>query len=74
MNAHETVQTGSGTETQSAHDRIEEIRQEVAVMGANDSEFWQLSQIQEQLHAGTLTSEEAVHRAQKILADKQDYH
>jgi hypothetical protein len=51
-----------------------EIRQRVAVMGANDSEFWSLDQVLEKLDKGELIPETAVEEANSILNGKQDYH
>jgi hypothetical protein len=53
---------------------IGEIRQNVAAMGANDSEFFQLDQIRKKLLSKELEPSLAAEEARKILSNKQDYH
>lgn len=53
---------------------IREIRQNIAAMGANDSEFFQLDQILNKLHSQELEPALVVEEARKILSNKQDYH
>jgi len=53
---------------------IEAIRQEISVMGANDSEFSQLDAIINTLNSGTIDDEEAIKRAYAVRDNKQDYH
>lgn len=53
---------------------IAEIRQRVAIMGANDSEFWNLDLICDKMEKGESTPEEAVTEANGVLSSKQDYH
>ncbi|MDR3558079.1 MAG: hypothetical protein P4L61_00960 [Candidatus Pacebacteria bacterium] len=57
-----------------AYTAIAEVRQRVALMGANDSEFWSLDQIIEKMEKGELAPSEAVTEANLILNGKQDYH
>ncbi len=56
------------------HDEIEYIRQQIAVMGFNDSEFLRLDEIKEKFTLGEITAEEAINGARAILVGKQDYH
>jgi len=58
----------------SAFTSIEEIRQRIALMGANDSEFGSLDQIIEKMEKDELAPEEAMTEANLILNGKQDYH
>ena len=53
---------------------IAEIRQRIAAMGANDSEFFLLDQIVDKLTKGDMNGAEAVQEARSILDGKQDYH
>lgn len=53
---------------------IAEIRQRIAVMGANDSEFFLIGQIVDKLSNGDIGPTEAVKEAESILSGKQDYH
>lgn len=62
------------TPPQNPLDIIAMIRQEIAVMGFNDSEFYDLDQIVSEYESGAITAEEAISRAQAIKAAKQDYH
>ena len=55
-------------------DEIAYIRQQIAVMGFNDSEFLRLDQIKEDFVLGKIDGEEAVNKARAIMAGKQDYH
>jgi len=57
-----------------AYTAIAELRQRIALMGANDSEFWSLDQITDKMENGELTPDEAVTEANLILNGKQDYH
>lgn len=50
------------------------IHQEIALMGANDSEHEQLREILTRLERGELTSEQAVAAAESVKQSKQDYH
>ncbi|HBD24589.1 MAG: hypothetical protein A2566_00025 [Candidatus Zambryskibacteria bacterium RIFOXYD1_FULL_40_13] len=51
-----------------------EIRQQVAVMGANDSEIPKLNEIIELLEMGNINPEEAIRLAIEIRDGKADYH
>ena len=53
---------------------IAEIRQRVAAMGANDSEFYLLDQVVDKLNKGEIEPDEAIKAAHSILNGKQDYH
>lgn len=53
---------------------IAEIRQRIAVMGANDSEFFVLNEITERLGKNEIEPDKAVEEARNILDGKQDYH
>jgi len=46
------------------------IRQQIAVMGANDSEFFLLGQVVDKLSKGDIGTDEAVQEAQSILSNK----
>jgi len=53
---------------------ILELRQRMAVMGANDSEFWTVDEILKKLDSGEIEPDQAVRDAHAILEGKQDYH
>ncbi len=59
---------------ESALASIAEIRQQIALMGANDSEFFLIGQITDKLSKGEIEPAEAVAEARSILNGKQDYH
>ena len=50
------------------------IRNEIAAMGANDREASDIAQILSDLNEGKITGKEAIESAQKIKANKLDYH
>ena len=50
------------------------IKTAIASMGGNDSEFNVLDDIVNNLQEGSLTPEEALEQANKVLLSKQDYH
>jgi len=54
--------------------RIEEVRQRVALMGANDSEFSLLNEILLNMDKDEMTPDEAIEEANKVLSGKTDYH
>ncbi len=54
--------------------RIEEVRQRVAVMGANDSEFGLLNEILMSMDKNEMTPDEALEEANRVLNGKMDYH
>ena len=74
MKTPETIAESPVMTVEVARASIMEIRQRVAVMGANDSEFWSLDQVLEKLDKGELIPETAVEEANSILDGKQDYH
>ena len=53
---------------------IAEVRQRMAAMGGNDSEFFQLNEITEKLGRNEIEPEKAVEEANRILNGKEDYH
>ncbi len=53
---------------------IEIIRQQIAVMGANDYEFDELDNIKKLWQKKEISGKEAVARARAVLNNKQDYH
>lgn len=53
---------------------IGEIKQQVAVMGANDFEIPALDNLLMALNQGEITPEEAIAQAHKIVDRKTDYH
>lgn len=57
-----------------AADKIMAVMQDVAVMGANDSELPTLNRIVERLKKGEITPEEALEQAFKIQDSKAAYH
>ena len=57
-----------------ARERVSMVLQDVAAMGANDSEFFEISQILKNLEEGNITPEQAVQEAEQIKSSKQDYH
>jgi polyhydroxyalkanoate synthesis regulator phasin len=53
---------------------IEGLRQQIYMLGANDSENSQINVIIEMYKKGEVTGEEAIQRVNQILHSKQDYH
>jgi hypothetical protein len=53
---------------------ILELREQMAIMGSNDSEFPTVQQILDDLSEDKITPEEAVSSTRQILDSKQDYH
>jgi hypothetical protein len=58
----------------SAETKIELIRQQIGLMGANDYEIPAIDDLIARLKAGECAPEDAVEEAQAILSSKQDYH
>jgi len=54
--------------------KIGVIRDEVSIMGFNDSEIPQLNALMEGVASGTLDTTKALEEAEKIKSSKQDYH
>ena len=52
--------------------KILSIRQQLASMGNNDSEFDMIQRILDSLHRGDVAPAEALERANRVLASKQD--
>lgn len=50
------------------------MKQEAAMMGANDFEIPALDSLLEALNQGQITPEEAIAQAHKIVSRKTDYH
>lgn len=57
----------------SVNDYIGYIRQQVALLGSNDSEFSRLDEILNKFNSGEITEEEAKKQANEVLKSKQDY-
>lgn len=81
MYRHETHDDGvlvaphpSTIDTKEALARIEAVRAQVWATGAVDTEPATLNMLHDEVLAGTLSPEEAVQRAEQILASRQDYH
>lgn len=74
MNTPELMPELAPLSLKDAQMAIAEVRQRVAQMGFNDSEFFDLDQIQKKLDSGELKPEEAVAEAHKLMNGKQDYH
>jgi|GEM_PF-2370260 hypothetical protein len=55
-------------------DQIAYIRQEIAVMGGNDSEMDELNQIEQALETESIDPATARKKAQAVLDRKMDYH
>ncbi|PIP87362.1 hypothetical protein COW81_00595 [Candidatus Campbellbacteria bacterium CG22_combo_CG10-13_8_21_14_all_36_13] len=72
MNNFEQPQEQS--EIEKAIGQIYYIRQQVAIMGFNDSEIPELNSLIEKVKNGEVDPEEAVSVAQAIMDNKQDYH
>lgn len=53
---------------------IGELKQQAAIMGANDFEIPALDAIMESLNEGECTPEEAIRSATAIVDRKSDYH
>jgi len=53
---------------------IENIRNQIAVMGANDSEMDDLNQIRSAMESEKISPQEAMNKALEIKNSKQDYH
>src|ERR1035437_10940308 len=54
--------------------RIEEVRQRIAIMNANDIEFSLINEILLNMDKDEMTPDEALEEANKVLNGKQDYH
>ena len=52
---------------------LAEIRQEVALLGRNDSEFPRLDEIETKLRGSLITPEEAIRQAREVLSGKQEH-
>lgn len=50
------------------------IESQLYATGAFDSEPAELNEIREHLQRGNITPEDAIARARKVLAGRQDYH
>ena len=74
MSHHESLIEPPPMNTEDALTAIAEIRQRVAAMGANDSEFYSLDQIREKLGNDEIEPAIAVEEARSILSSKEDYH
>lgn len=57
-----------------AHSEILAIKEQVFLMGANDSEGSKFDEILLQLDNKEITEDQAIGEANKILFSKQDYH
>lgn len=57
-----------------ARQEVEAIRGEIAILGANDSEFDQLNVIQQDLASGQIAPTEAVRQAVSVRDSKGTYH
>lgn len=53
---------------------IQNLMQQIATMGANDSEFNQIREIMEGVLSGELSPDEGVRQVIAIRDGKQDYH
>lgn len=53
---------------------IQAVKAEVHAMGANDSEFSDLAEIQSSLESGEMSAEDAIAAAYAVRDFKQDYH
>ena len=53
---------------------INHLRQQIYMMGANDSENNKINEIIKKMESGEITGEEAVKEVALILESKQDYH
>ena len=69
---NETIRLKNPSEK--AVEQIQNIEQEVSVMGSNDSEIPDLNGLISGLKEGKLSPENAVKEAMKIRDRKQDYH
>ena len=74
MNPSESLIEQPPMSAEDALTAIAEIRQRVAAMGANDSEFYSLDQIRGKLGRGEMEPAIAVEEARGILSSKEDYH
>ena len=72
--SHEAVVAEETLDKELALGEILAIRDQVAALGANDSEIPVLNDIHEQLLLNLISSEEALRRARLIENIKQDYH
>lgn len=54
--------------------RIEEVRQNVAIMNANDIEFSLINEILLNMDKDEMTPDEALEEANKVFSGKMDYH
>jgi hypothetical protein len=74
MNEHESFNEGSRRDIETAEAEIAMIRQDIYMMGANDTEMSDLDAIVASLRDGTYSPEEALRKARKIGDRKMDYH
>ncbi len=63
-----------GIKVSDPQSEILSIKEQVFLMGANDSEGSKFDEILRQLQDKEITEEQAVGEAYKILYSKQDYH
>jgi hypothetical protein len=71
---NEGIQLNGQVAIQKAIDEIMAIRQEVGVMGGNDSEMSNFQTLMDDLRKGKLLPENAITEAMKIRYRKQDDH
>jgi len=60
--------------TKEAEAQIQIILQEVAMLGANDSEIFNIREILEKIKNRLISTEEGIRQAIEIRDSKQDYH
>lgn len=68
-----TIEIAS-TDKETALAEIMSIRDRIAAMGANDSEFNRIDEVVARLNGGECSPDEAVKVVREIESCKQDYH
>lgn len=74
INEHGSPEKRSPINLEAAESEIAAIRQDIYMMGANDTEMSDLAAILESLRNGTYSPEEAIQKARGISDRKMDYH
>ncbi len=74
MNEVERFSGAAGMNIETAKSEIEAMRQEIYMIGANDSEFSEIATILKALKDGTYSPEKAIEETRKIYEKKMDYH
>ena len=74
MNSFESRQPTESNADRNVLNELNAVRQEVYLMGANDSEIPEIDEIIERFNKGEIGREEALAQVSSIKNRKQDYH